>query len=164
MALFDDLTAALSPGPTLVAYGAAPDIGATHTTFHARLRSILLREPGRAEVIGPRIAQVYRGLFPNAPAAVPTDCALAHMRIALKRTDFGPPPLADCLREATPEPPGRRKQLVASARLVLDAERRHAAEVRLEDEARREVARRELQARYARDRLNVPRRPKGGWR
>ncbi len=159
--MFDDLAAAIT-GPTILGYLPA---NTTHTEFHTRLRNALLKDPSSADVIGPRLARALTAWYPGMPEHVSHDAARSHMRIALRRKDLGPAPEpADCLCEAAPEPRGGRKaRLVASARLVLDAERRRVAELKLADDARREAACRELQARYARDRLNIPKRPRGGW-
>ena len=165
MSLFDDLNQCLSGGPTIL--GQAPSIGTSHTQFHARLRSILFRDPNKADRIAPRIAQVYRQLFPNAPPAVARNCALSHLRLACTRRDLGPAPEPAWHQpEPALEPLGRvarRRRILASVRPILDAQRRQAAELQLADEAKREAARQELRAEYVHSRLNVPRRPKGGW-
>jgi hypothetical protein len=159
MSLMDDLVGCLD-GLTIL--GAAPDLGADARTFHRKLRDVLFRNPDEADRIGPRIEAVYRGLWPGAPPAVWRDCAKAHLKLACIRRDLGPAPTPAWHQPEAPaarEPLGnaaRRRQILAKARPILNAERKRiTAEI--------ELAKEELRREYVYSRLNIPKRPRGGW-
>jgi hypothetical protein len=129
--------------------------GVSHRAYFQGLKAALSGDPAELPGLYKRLEQVHGRwiMGNNPPANVAADLVGCDMRIALSgRFDAA-------LRPRT----GDKKRIMAAARPLLDAERKHAAEVRLIDEGKRAAAREEQRARYVHDRLNVPRRPKGGW-